>query len=65
MTAAARITQADFDRATRAAQAAAHRCGMPTRIIFRLEPREIEIIVGDPSAASPANDAEEWSDDDI
>lgn len=66
MTASARISQADFDRATRAAEAAASRCGKPTRVIFRLEPREIEIIVGESGeGAAPANDAEEWTDEDV
>lgn len=46
MTAQARITQADFDRATKVATAAVtkHGAGI-ARVIFRLEPREIEIIV--------------------
>lgn len=66
MTAPARITQADFERATRAAEGAALRCGMTARVIFRLEPREIEIIVGESGVASgPANDAEEWTDEDV
>lgn len=65
MTAAARITQADIDRATASAVKAAKRAGADTaRIIMDLEARRIEIIIGGPVPDS-AGDLSEWSDDDI
>lgn len=62
MTAAARITEADFKRATVAAAKASTESGKPSRVIFRLEQREIEIIVGE-SGGDPAPDAGKWNDD--
>ena len=59
MTAPARITQADVDRATKAVAAA----GLArARIILDLDKRRIEIIIGE-----SANDAtpDEWTDDDV
>ena len=60
MTARARITQADIDRAVKAVVSArAERA----RVIMRLETAEIEIIIGDnpPEAmGAPAG----WGDDD-
>ena len=56
MTVAARITQADIDRATKAVASAGFE---RARIIMRLEKAEIEIIIGEspePEAApAPAN----------
>lgn len=60
MTAPARIHQADYDRAVKAAASA----GQPARVIVRLEKKEIEIIIG--AAAVPDEGAEdEWGDDDV
>ncbi len=57
MTRPARITQADMERAVKAARAVAP----DARIRFDLRNQWIEIIMGTP----PANDtADEWSDDD-
>lgn len=48
MTAPARITQADMDRATAAALKAARKVGAESaRVIMRLEKSEIEIIIGE------------------
>lgn len=49
MSAPARITQADVDRATKSVKAAGFD---HARIIMRLDKREIEIIIGD----APDND---------
>lgn len=59
MTAPARITQADVDRATKAVAAAKLE---RARIILDLDKRRIEIIIGE-----SANDAstDEWTDDDV
>lgn len=60
MTAPARITQADMDRATKAVAAA----GLGrARIIMDLEKRRIEIIVGE--SANDAEPADDWTDDDV
>lgn len=59
MTAPARITQADVDRATKAVAAAKLE---RARIILDLEKRRIEIIIGE--SANDA-DADEWTDDDV
>lgn len=59
MTAAARITQADMDRATKAvAKAGLERA----RIVMDLAKQKIEIIIGE---SGPAVGSEEWSDDDV
>ncbi|WP_439539065.1 hypothetical protein [Sphingomonas sp.] len=59
MTAPARITQADIDRATKAVAAA----GLSrARIIMDLEARRIEIIIGESPPETPAG---QWSDDDV
>lgn len=51
MTAQARITQAEFDKATRSAVGAVTKHGAgKARVIFRLAPREIEIIVSNEEA---------------
>ena len=59
MTAPARISQADMDRATKAVAAAKFD---RARIVMDLEARRIEIIIGE-----PANDpvADQWDDDDV
>lgn len=51
MTAPARITQADYDRATKAVKAAGYE---RARIIMRLAVSEIEIIIGDEGAPAPS-----------
>jgi len=61
MTAPARISQADIERAARAAKNAGWGSA---RIIMDLENRRIEIIVGAP-AADGAEPVAEWSDDDV
>ncbi|MBO9624116.1 MAG: hypothetical protein J7500_15520 [Sphingomonas sp.] len=60
MTAPARITQADIDRATKAVAAAKldH-----ARIIMDLENRRIEIIIGESAPERPM--PEKWDDDDV
>jgi hypothetical protein len=57
MTAQARITQADMDRAGKLAARFER-----ARIILDLENRKIEIIIGE---SSPPPSVEEWSDDDV
>lgn len=59
MTAPARITRADIDRATKSVVAAGFD---RARIVLDLEARRIEIIIGE---SPPPIDAEEWSDDDV
>lgn len=44
MTAAARITQSDMERATKSVRAAGFN---QARIIMRIDTREIEILIGD------------------
>lgn len=59
MTAAARITQADMERATKAVRTA----GLErARIVMDLARQRIEIIVGD--LPTPSADGE-WTDDDL
>lgn len=60
MTAPARITQADVDRATKAVVAAKLE---RARIVLDLEARKIEIIIGESPDSKPA--AGEWTDDDV
>jgi hypothetical protein len=57
MTAPARITQADIDRATKAAARFDR-----ARIVLDLDARKIEIIIGE-SPAPPVGEV--WSDDDV
>jgi hypothetical protein len=57
MTAAARISQADMDRAVKAAEKAKQ-----ARVIFRLAKGEIEVIIGEAGAAT--SDANPWDVDD-
>ena len=60
MTAIARISQADMDRATKAVAAA----GISrARIVMDLEARRIEIIIGESPAQQPTGEV--WSDDDV
>lgn len=60
MTAPARITQADMERATKAVKAA----GVDrARIVMDLRRQRIEIIIGDGGDDSPA--VTEWGDDDV
>ena len=59
MSAPARITQADIDRATKAVAAGGFE---RARIIMDLENRRIEIIIGESPAPVPAP---KWSDDDV
>jgi hypothetical protein len=59
MTAPARITQADMEKATKAAAAT----GLPARVVFDLDARRIEIIIGE--SVPPAEGSEKWSDDDV
>jgi hypothetical protein len=54
MTAAARISQADIDRAIRAAEKAKH-----ARVILRLAKGEIEIIIGE-SQQGARDEFAEW-----
>ena len=61
MTAAARITQADIDRAMKSVKTHGHE---QARIVMDLANQRIEIILGG-SAVAPATDAEEWSVDDL
>lgn len=58
MSQAARITQADIDRATKVAAKLER-----ARVVLDLPNGRIEIIIGDLPAPPP--DAEEWSDDDV
>ncbi len=59
MTAPARITQADMDRATKSVAAAGFN---RARIVMDLAKARIEIIVGETGNDTPA---EPWSDDDV
>lgn len=61
MTAPARITQADVDRATKAVAAAKIE---RARIVLDLEARKIEIIIGESPDSKPAV-GREWNDDDV
>lgn len=58
MTAPARISQADMERAVKAAARAER-----ARVIFRLDRAEIEVIIGE--SGGDEAPAEEWSDDDV
>lgn len=60
MTAPARITLADMERATKAVQSAGIQ---RARIVMDLANSRIEIIIGDAGTDSPA--ADEWTDDDV
>lgn len=58
MTVAARITQADIDRATKVAAKYEH-----ARVVLDLAARRIEIIIGESPVEKPRSD--EWEDDDV
>jgi hypothetical protein len=60
MTAPARITQADMQRAAKAVKAAGFERAI---IVMDLERSKIEVIIGDRGESPPNPD--EWSDDDI
>jgi hypothetical protein len=60
VTAPARISQADIERATKAVKAAGFE---RARIIMDLEKAKIEIIIGESTGDEPP--AGEWSDDDV
>lgn len=63
MTAPARITQADIDRATKAVKSAGFDSA---RIVMDLSNARIEIIIGAAAADSAGKPpAAEWTDDDI
>jgi len=62
MTAAARISQADMERATKSVKAAGYECA---RIIMDLKNERIEIIIGESVDAPAADNAEEWTDEDV
>ena len=59
MTAPARISQADMERATKAVAAAKLD---RARIVIDLDKRQIEIIIGE---SRPANGNDDWRDDDV
>lgn len=58
MTAPARITQADIERATKAVRAAGFE---HARIVMRLDKSEIEIIIGETTPDSPGENP--WDDE--
>jgi hypothetical protein len=58
VTAQARISQADMDRAVKAAAKAER-----ARVVMDLRNQRIEIIIGESNAPEP--DGEVWSDDDV
>lgn len=60
MTAAARITQADMERATKAVKSAGFE---RARIVMDFAKRRIEVILGEP--ANEPTSVEDWTDDDI
>lgn len=59
MTVAARISQADMERATKAVRAAGYE---RARIVLDLAKQKIEIIIGESEPDQP--EAEGWGDDD-
>ena len=59
MTAPARITQADMERATKAVKAAGYE---RARIVMDLSVGKIEVILGESPVALPQ---QPWSDDDV
>jgi len=62
MTAAARISQADMERATKAVAAAKF---VRARIVMDLNKARIEIIVGESGESDTLPPDGEWGDDDI
>jgi len=63
MTAPARITQADMERATMAAAKAWKAYGVPARVIMRLKNDEIEVIVGEADESATPAEPNEWDDE--
>lgn len=61
MTERARVTQADMERALKAAVKAAE--GDCVRVVFKLDTHEIEVFIGEQARAHPA--PEGWEDDDL
>lgn len=61
MTERARLTQADMERALKAAVKAAG--GNRVRVVFKLETQEIEVFIGEQVRADPP--PEGWGDDDV
>jgi hypothetical protein len=57
MTAAARITQADMDRAVKSVRAGGYE---RARIVMNLAKGEIEVIIGDSGGTVPLPTANEW-----
>lgn len=60
MTAPARISQADMERAAKAVKAAGFD---RARIVMDLAKAKIEVIIGE--AANESQDLSEWGDDDV
>lgn len=58
MTAPARISQADIERAAKVAAKYDH-----ARVVLDLDARKIEIIIGESAGVEPK--AEDWGDDDV
>ena len=61
MTAVARITQADMERATKAVKVAGFE---RARIVMDLARAKIEVIIGESEAIQPSTDGE-WTDEDV
>ncbi|CDO34752.1 hypothetical protein [Novosphingobium sp. KN65.2] len=62
MTAPARITQADMERAAKAVAAAKF---VHAKIVMDLKNGRIEIILGESGEAIPPAPVETWDDDDV
>lgn len=62
MTAAAKITQLDMERAAKAVAKAGVAVG---RIVMDFANQRIEIILGEPMPADAPLETEEWNDDDV
>jgi hypothetical protein len=60
MTAAARISQADMERATKAVKSAGYE---RARFVFDLANQRIEVITGEVGSVAPV--AEVWTDEDV
>lgn len=61
MTAQARITQGDMERATKAVARAGYE---RARIVMDFAKQRIEVILGEPANSEPAT-ADVWSDEDV
>ncbi|OYW50762.1 MAG: hypothetical protein B7Y36_18660 [Novosphingobium sp. 28-62-57] len=62
MTAPARISQADMERATKSVKAAGFE---RARIVMDLSRSTIEIIIGESANVDQADATNEWTDDDV